>query len=64
MWSLETFQFEISLNIDTHWGIGVTALFPYLRFVACIPLPEKVCTWMDNLRRKPRTKKPDNGSNN
>ena len=29
-WSLDAFQFQLSFNIDTHWGIGITFLLPYL----------------------------------
>lgn len=52
-WSLDNFQFELSLNIDTHWGIGITFLLPYLRGVISIPCPERFGIWIDTkLRRK------------
>jgi hypothetical protein len=55
-WSLDAFQFELSFNIDSHWGIGVTFLFPYLRGVIAIPCPEKLGIWIDrNLGRKVRS---------
>ena len=41
-WSLDAFQFELSVNADTHWGIGITFLLPYLRGVIAIPCPEKL----------------------
>ena len=54
-WSLDAFQFELSFNIDTHWGIGFTFLLPYLRGVIAIPCPEKLGFWIDrNLSRKVR----------
>lgn len=54
-WSLDAFQFELSFNIDTHWGIGFTFLLPYLRGVIAIPCPEKLGFLIDrNLSRKVR----------
>lgn len=53
-WSLDSFQFEISFNIDTHWGIGFTFLLPYLRGVMAIPCPYKIGSFIDRyLSRKP-----------
>lgn len=53
-WSLDSFQFELSFNMDTHWGIGVTFLIPYLRGVIAIPCPYKVGHFIDkHLSRKP-----------
>lgn len=53
-WSLDAFQFELSFNIDTHWGMGITFLLPYLRGVIAIPCPEKINIWINrNLDRKP-----------
>lgn len=40
IWTLDAFDFEISFVMTVHWGIGVTAILPYLRLVACIPCPE------------------------
>ena len=40
VWTRDAFDFEIALTVDTHWGIGVTALLPYLRIAVCIPCPE------------------------
>jgi len=55
-WSLDAFQFEISFNIDTHWGIGLTFLLPYLRGVIAIPCPEKLSILIDrNLSRRVRS---------
>lgn len=51
-WSLDAFQFELSFNISTHWGIGFTFLLPYLRGVIAIPCPERLGYWIDrNLNR-------------
>lgn len=53
-WTLDAFQFEVALVADTHWGIGLTALLPYLRVVVCIPMPIKMQMWVQrNLWRKP-----------
>lgn len=52
-WTLDSFQFELSFNIDTHWGVGFTFLLPYLRGVVAIPCPEKIERWVHkNLSRK------------
>lgn len=54
IWSLDAFEFEIAFNIGEHWGIGITAILPYLRIVCCIPCPPKLAMWcMDKLWRKP-----------
>ena len=45
-WSLDHFSFELSFNIDTHWGIGFSGIIPYLRWVIAIPCPEKVRIWI------------------
>jgi hypothetical protein len=51
-WSLDAFQFELSFNISTHWGVGFTFLLPYLRGVIAIPCPERLGYWIDrNLDR-------------
>lgn len=52
-WSLDRFGFEISVVADTHWGIGVIGILPYLRWVVTIPCPEKLGIIIDrNLGRK------------
>lgn len=45
VWTLDTPQFEVTVVADTHWGLGIIGLFPYLRWVFTIPCPEKVSTW-------------------
>jgi hypothetical protein len=53
VWSLDSFQFELSFNISTHWGIGFTFLLPYFRGIIAIPCPERLGIWIDkNLGRK------------
>lgn len=42
IWTLDSFAFELTLVADTHWGIGITAILPYLRIVVCIPFPESL----------------------
>jgi len=54
VWSRDAFDFEIAFGVGGHWGIGFTALIPYLRIVCCIPCPDSWATWMqNNLWRKP-----------
>lgn len=56
IWSLDAFQFELAIVVDTHWGIGITALLPYLRIVFCIPCPVKLQILVQrNLWRKPNS---------
>lgn len=56
MWSLDSFAFELALNVDTHWGIGFTAIIPYLRIKFTIPCPQNVGSWINNnLDRKPKS---------
>jgi len=53
-WSLDSFQFELSFNIDTHWGIGVTFIIPFLRGVIAIPCPVRLGIWINKrMDRKP-----------
>ncbi len=40
VWTLEHWSFEIALVMDSHWGIAINFLFPYLRLSIGIPLPE------------------------
>lgn len=56
LWIIDSFQFELAFNIDpTHWGIGITAMVPYLRIVLCIPVPYEVELWvMKHLWRHPK----------
>lgn len=61
IWSLDSFCFEASLNIDTHWGIGFTGLLPYLRIIVAIPCPDKIGFWIDkHLNRHPDFNKYNN----
>lgn len=46
IWTLDACEFEITFTISGHWGLGFTILFPYLRFVFCIPFPWKLEMWM------------------
>lgn len=56
-WSLDSFQFEISVVADTHWGLGFVGILPYLRWVVAIPCPVRIGMWVTrNLARK--SKKP------
>jgi hypothetical protein len=42
IWTRDSFDFELALVFDpSHWGIGITALLPYLRFVCTIPKMDK-----------------------
>lgn len=56
IWTLDSFHFEISLVADTHWGIGIIGILPYLRWAVTIPCPEKLGMWFSkNLNRKPKS---------
>ena len=53
VWILDSFEFEISIVANTHWGIGMVGMLPYLRWVIAIPCPERLGIWMDkNTSRK------------
>ena len=55
IWSLDSFAFELALNCDTHWGIGITAIIPYLRIRFTIPCPIKLDFLITRyLNRKPK----------
>lgn len=47
LWDLDHFAFEISLNIDTHWGIAVCAIVPYNRIIVGIPCPWVIEKWVN-----------------
>lgn len=52
VWDLDFPSFEVSVVADTHWGLGIIGILPYLRWVFTIPCPEKVSTWVyRNLNR-------------
>lgn len=53
-WSLDHFSFELSFVCNTHWGIGVIGILPYLRWTASIPVSRKYSMLIDKyLSRKP-----------
>jgi len=53
-WSLDSFGFEFAFVLDTHWGMGFIGVLPYLRWVICIPCPEKISIFVSRkLNRKP-----------
>jgi len=46
VWSRDAFDFELAVVFDpSHWGVGITALLPYLRVVVAIPTNEMISTW-------------------
>jgi len=54
-WTLEHLSFEIALVMDSHWGIAINFLFPYLRLSIGIPLPEFISDFTRKyLHRKTR----------
>lgn len=61
VWSRDSFDFELAVVLNpTHWGIGVTALLPYLRIVVAIPFPGSWQIWCQrNLWRKPKPTEQD-----
>lgn len=59
VWSMDSFQFEITAVANTHWGIGFVGLLPYLRWVVALPIPQNLGIKFDELtRRKPNKNKP------
>jgi hypothetical protein len=55
VWTRDAFDFEIAFTISGHWGIGVTALLPYLRLVITVPCTEWLSIKIDKyLGRKPK----------
>ncbi len=55
VWSLDAFEFEVTVVCDAHWGIGVVGVFPYIRWVVCIPCPYRLQYWVQrNLWRRPK----------
>lgn len=55
LWTLDAFGFEFAIVADTHWGIGFTCILPYVRWVCCLPCPQKWQEWAyKHLWRKPR----------
>ena len=65
VWTRNAFDFEIALTMDAHWGIGVTALLPYLRVVIAIPCPEWLAIKIQkHLWRKPKSLKPKRNESN
>ena len=56
MWLLDSVQFEFAFIADTHFGIGIKGLLPYLRWVITIPCPEVVGMWIHkHLDREPKS---------
>ncbi len=53
LWTLDAANFELAVVLDDHWGLGVTAIVPYLRIAITIPMPMKMAMWLQkNLWRK------------
>jgi membrane-associated phospholipid phosphatase len=46
LWSLDAFEFELSIAVSSHWGIALLGIFPYTRWVIGVPLPYKVTSWV------------------
>jgi len=47
LWTLDSVQFEFAIVVDTHWGLGIVGILPYLRWVIAIPCPESLSIWID-----------------
>ena len=57
LWSLDSCSLEVGIVLDSHWGIGVIGILPYLRWVVCIPCPTGLMMWTQKyLWRKPKSK--------
>lgn len=46
LWSMDSFNFEVTFVISEHWGIGFVGMLPYVRWVACIPCPPKLGSYI------------------
>lgn len=55
LWTLEYPYLEIGVCCDTHWGIGLRFLLPYLRMVISLPLPYSFRHIENQFRRTPKT---------
>lgn len=52
IWTLDSFQFELAIVADTHWGVGIIGVLPYLRWVCTVPCPEFITFFVQkNLNR-------------
>jgi hypothetical protein len=59
LWTLDAFGFELAIVADSHWGIGVNGILPYVRWVCCIPCPERLGMWLQTtLWRRPKPQEP------
>ena len=47
LWTIDSPSFEIAIVADTHWGVGLVGLFPYLRWCISIPCPERIGSWIN-----------------
>ncbi len=55
IWTLDCFEFELSITTNSHFGFGITAILPYLRVICCVPVSERISIlWMKHLWRKPK----------
>jgi hypothetical protein len=55
-WTIDTPQFELSIVIDSHWGIGIIGLLPYVRWVIAVPIPKVISHYVyRNFSRKPNS---------
>lgn len=52
VWTLDNVHFELAIVADTHWGIGLTGILPYLRWKLTIPCPQKFGFWFDRITRR------------
>ncbi len=61
IWSLDCFEFELAFVLSYHWGIGLTAIIPYLRIVIHIPFSMNFQMWLQKKlsRKPPRELRPD-----
>lgn len=60
VWTLDHIEIELSFVCSTHWGIGITGIIPYLRFVFCLPCPERLEVWFsDKTNRAPTLEKDE-----
>ena len=46
LWTLDSVEFELSIVMNEHWGVGFMGILPYLRWVLTIPMPTIMSLWI------------------
>jgi len=55
-WSLDGFSFEFGVVFDSHFGLGLAIVLPYIRLILAIPPFSEYSCWQQKyLWRKPKS---------